>query len=145
MSTAKFIAALFLTIHILRIAAVSNPEYLQPSILDRREKLNSTANLTDLLTWWHDTGEINTQTPVLDGNVRQSHLYSVQIAEASSPTTYYIPSCTRPCKNIRLLTFYVILLLNIFQFLGIPRTSYSCLYAFSPNCLKSKILTSRPS
>ncbi len=43
-----------------------------------------TADSTTLQTWWHETGEINTKTPVKDGNVRQSHLYSVQVASAGS-------------------------------------------------------------
>jgi hypothetical protein len=89
MSAPKFFAGLFLAVDILRIAAVSSPESFQPSLLEYRPATNNTADLADLMTWWHDTGEINTKTPVLDGNVRQSHLYSVQIAEASSPTKYY--------------------------------------------------------
>ena len=44
---------------------------------------NNTVGSGVLQTWWHDTGEINTQTPVQPGNVRQSHLYSVQVG--SSP------------------------------------------------------------
>ncbi|KAH8705385.1 glycoside hydrolase [Talaromyces proteolyticus] len=33
--------------------------------------------------------EINTQTSVQDGNIRQSHLYSIEVAKAHSPTQYY--------------------------------------------------------
>ncbi|PMD45998.1 glycoside hydrolase family 49 protein [Hyaloscypha variabilis F] len=40
---------------------------------------NTTASLSTLKTWWHATGEINTKTPVQNGNVRQSHI----------PSTYY--------------------------------------------------------
>lgn len=36
----------------------------------------------DLCTWWHDNGEINQDTPVQPGNVRQSHRYSVQVSVA---------------------------------------------------------------
>lgn len=36
----------------------------------------------DLCTWWHDTGEINQNTPVQPGNVRQTHRYSVQVSVA---------------------------------------------------------------
>jgi len=50
---------------------------------------NATASLSTLKTWWHSTGEINTKTPVQNGNVRQSHLYSIQIATAKSLSTYY--------------------------------------------------------
>ena len=50
---------------------------------------NTTAGLANLNTWWHSTGEINTLTPVQDGNVRQSHLYSVQVALASTSSDYY--------------------------------------------------------
>ncbi|CRG91629.1 hypothetical protein PISL3812_08679 [Talaromyces islandicus] len=50
---------------------------------------NKTAGLDDLTTWWHSTGEINTDTPVQDGNVRQSHLYSVQVAPSSNTSIFY--------------------------------------------------------
>lgn len=50
---------------------------------------NLTANLTTLRTWWHTTGEINTQTPVQNENVRQSHLYSVQVAMNNASQEYY--------------------------------------------------------
>ena len=50
---------------------------------------NLTSNSSSLLTWWHSTGEINTKTPVQNGNVRQSHLYMAQIASAANPSTYY--------------------------------------------------------
>jgi hypothetical protein len=50
---------------------------------------NTTASLPTLKTWWQPTGEINTKTPVQDGNVRQSHLYSVQVATAATPSIYY--------------------------------------------------------
>jgi hypothetical protein len=49
---------------------------------------NCTANLPFLKTWWHATGEINTQTPVADDNVRQSHLYSVQVGPAGASRFY---------------------------------------------------------
>ena len=54
--------------------------------------VNRTASSTSLHTWWHNTGEYNTQTPVLDGNVRQSGNYSVQVStssNASDPSSYY--------------------------------------------------------
>ena len=54
--------------------------------------VNRTASSSDLHTWWHSTGEYNTQTPVLDGNVRQSGNYSVQVStssNASDPSSYY--------------------------------------------------------
>ncbi|KPM43250.1 Dextranase [Neonectria ditissima] len=50
---------------------------------------NQTADLSELKTWWHNTGEINTKTPVQNANVRQSHMYSVQIATASDATSFY--------------------------------------------------------
>lgn len=37
-----------------------------------------------LKTWWHKTGEINTQTPVQNENVRQSHLYSIQVGTSTT-------------------------------------------------------------
>ncbi|CAG8887960.1 unnamed protein product [Penicillium egyptiacum] len=39
---------------------------------------------TDLCTWWHGTGEINTDTAVAPENVRQSRQYLVQVALAGS-------------------------------------------------------------
>ena len=54
----------------------------------RSSTTNSTANSTELLTWWHNTGEVNTQTPVQDGNVRQSHLFNVQVATSSTSEFY---------------------------------------------------------
>lgn len=54
--------------------------------------VNRTASSSVLQTWWHSTGEWNTQTPVLDGNVRQSGKYSVQVSTSSSTSdssSYY--------------------------------------------------------
>ena len=50
---------------------------------------NSTADSADLKTWWHATGEINTKTAVQPGNVRQSHLYKIQVAATSRPQDFY--------------------------------------------------------
>lgn len=36
---------------------------------------NETADIASLTTLWHETDEINYETPVQGGNVRQSHLY----------------------------------------------------------------------
>ncbi|KAM0469472.1 hypothetical protein ACHAPX_010493 [Trichoderma viride] len=52
------------------------------------QSTNSTSNTTELLTWWHNTGEINTQTPVQDSNVRQSHLFNIQVATSPASTFY---------------------------------------------------------
>ncbi|KAI9744672.1 MAG: hypothetical protein M1818_002201 [Claussenomyces sp. TS43310] len=53
--------------------------------------INGTVSNALLQTWWHNTGEINSQTAVADGNVRQSHMYSVQVATAgnASDEVYY--------------------------------------------------------
>ena len=45
-----------------------------------RASQNNTVDTDQLNTWWHSTGEVNTKTPVQWQNVRQSHLYSVQVA-----------------------------------------------------------------
>lgn len=54
--------------------------------------IRSTNNVThcgsDFCTWWHDSGEINRDTPVQPGNVRQSHKYSVQVSLAGDNTFY---------------------------------------------------------
>lgn len=50
---------------------------------------NNTASLDELKTWWHSTGEINSESPVQDGNVRQSHLYSIQVAPSSNTSTFF--------------------------------------------------------
>lgn len=44
---------------------------------------NTTITSATLQTWWHDTGEVNYQTPVQPGNVRQSHLYSAWAQSAA--------------------------------------------------------------
>lgn len=41
---------------------------------------NRTITSDKLQTWWHPTGEINTDTPVQSGNVRQSRLYDIQVS-----------------------------------------------------------------
>lgn len=50
------------------------------------KRANSTHCGTDICTWWHDSGEINTETPVQSGNVRQSRKYSVQVSPAGANT-----------------------------------------------------------
>ncbi|KAK5946405.1 hypothetical protein PMZ80_000548 [Knufia obscura] len=50
---------------------------------------NRTIASANLQTWWHTTGEINTNAPVADGNVRQSHLYNIQVALANSSDDFY--------------------------------------------------------
>lgn len=52
------------------------------------KRSNSTHCGTDICTWWHDTGEINTETPVQPGNVRQSRKYSVQVSAAGANRFY---------------------------------------------------------
>ncbi|KAK7224466.1 hypothetical protein V2G26_012469 [Clonostachys chloroleuca] len=53
------------------------------------QALNTTADSDVLKTWWHNTGEINTQTPVQNGNVRQSHLYAIQVGVSANTTSFY--------------------------------------------------------
>lgn len=48
------------------------------------QTLNTTAAGTDLLTWWHDNGEINWETAVRDENVRQSHIYSTWVSSSTT-------------------------------------------------------------
>ncbi|KUI60894.1 Isopullulanase [Cytospora mali] len=51
---------------------------------------NVTTSNSNLVTWWHDNGEINYQSPVQEGNVRQSHIYSTWVKSTSdSSATYY--------------------------------------------------------
>ena len=45
---------------------------------------NSTVSNDQLHTWWHEQGVYNFKGPIPDGSVRQSHLYSVQVASAES-------------------------------------------------------------
>ena len=55
-----------------------------------RCQAQTTANNTQLLTWWHDTGVINTETTVADSDVRMSGIYAVQVATGSSQDgTFY--------------------------------------------------------
>ncbi|KAI1360506.1 dextranase [Xylaria arbuscula] len=51
---------------------------------------NETADIDSLTTWWHETGEINYETPVQHGNVRQSHVYSAWVKSTTdADETYY--------------------------------------------------------
>ncbi|KAI1041145.1 hypothetical protein LB505_013267 [Fusarium chuoi] len=43
---------------------------------------------SDFCTWWHSEGEINTDSPVKPGNVRQSHQYTVQVSAAGANKFY---------------------------------------------------------
>ncbi|KAG9253158.1 Dex49a from penicillium Minioluteum complex with isomaltose [Emericellopsis atlantica] len=51
--------------------------------------VNNTADSDVLKTWWHVTGEINPFHRVQDENVRQSHVYDIQVASASSPDRFF--------------------------------------------------------
>jgi pheromone shutdown protein TraB len=66
---------------------------------------NTTASLSTLKTWWHATGEINTKTPVQNGNVRQSHMYSIQVATAKDPLHTTTPSSTKPYPETATVKF----------------------------------------
>ncbi|PNY28527.1 Dextranase [Tolypocladium capitatum] len=59
-----------------------------PGLMSKRGT-NHTADSAQLKTWWHGTGEINTKTPVQNGNVRQSHMYSIQVSSSSDRNTFY--------------------------------------------------------
>ncbi|KAJ5649619.1 uncharacterized protein N7484_003342 [Penicillium longicatenatum] len=48
----------------------------------------TTADSNDLKSWWHEAGVIDPHGPIADDSVRQSHLYSVQVASAGSNTFY---------------------------------------------------------
>ncbi|KAF3386676.1 Dextranase [Penicillium rolfsii] len=52
--------------------------------LPSASKEKATACDSNLCTWWHDSGEINTATRVQPGNVRQSHRYNVQVRLAGT-------------------------------------------------------------
>lgn len=61
-----------------------------PTHLSSRQAAgNRTADTPELKTWWHNSGEINTQTAVADENVRQSRLYSIQVASNGNASDYY--------------------------------------------------------
>jgi hypothetical protein len=45
---------------------------------------NETHCGNDFCTWWHNSGEVNTLTPVQPANVRQSRRYLVQIGKAGA-------------------------------------------------------------
>nr|AAC69692.1 dextranase isoform [Talaromyces minioluteus] len=85
MATMLKLLALALAISESTLGAVLHP---------RRDSRSSTGTTnathcgTDFCTWWHDSGEINKQTPVQPGNVRQSHKYSVQVSLAGANNFY---------------------------------------------------------
>lgn len=54
--------------------------------LGRSNISNGTRCDERLCTWWHDTGEINTATPVSAGGVRQSRRYVVHVGLAGTDT-----------------------------------------------------------
>jgi hypothetical protein len=66
-----------------------SPLFLALLLSCAQASTNNTADLDDLTTWWHSTGEVNTESPVQDGNVRQSHLYSIQVAPSSNTSVFY--------------------------------------------------------
>lgn len=76
--------ALLLAVNLLCV--VAGPHSRQ---LHTRQATNRTSDSLTLKTWWHASGEINTDSPVKDDNVRQSHLYSIEIATASSPDDFF--------------------------------------------------------
>lgn len=53
-----------------------------------QKRSNNTHCGADICTWWHASGEINTDTPVQPGSVRQSRRYSVQVSPAGANTFY---------------------------------------------------------
>lgn len=76
-------------IHVLRLLLLATAAFAVPfPIL----AVNSTADTSNLKTWWHSTGEINTETPVSDNNVRQSHVYAVQVATLAAGSTCFLNS-----------------------------------------------------
>lgn len=89
MTTNRFVSAFILTLSILGQVAEARPSSSIHELQDRDASSNRTASLDQLKTWWHPTGEINTRTPVQNGNVRQSHLYSVQVATTAASADYY--------------------------------------------------------
>ncbi|RDW63509.1 putative dextranase protein [Coleophoma cylindrospora] len=89
MPVSTVLRTLLLAVSVAKVAAGILPSYSHAHLHHPRATANATANLTDLQTWWHANGENNTKTPVQNDNVRQSHLYSIQVALASAPTSYY--------------------------------------------------------
>uniref|UniRef100_A0A093VA28 Dextranase n=1 Tax=Talaromyces marneffei PM1 TaxID=1077442 RepID=A0A093VA28_TALMA len=80
--------ALVLAISESAIGAVVHPPRCDSHPRNYKGTTNNTHCGTDFRTWWHNSGEINTQTPVQPGNVRQSHKYSVQVSLAGANTFY---------------------------------------------------------
>ena len=72
------------------IAQVNNSQATSDRIHPRQTNNSSpvTADSASLKTWWHATGTRNTRTPVADGDVRQSHAYSIQVSVGVNGTFY---------------------------------------------------------
>lgn len=66
-----------------------NDTFSNQTLSNQTSSNNRTSDTDSLKTWWHSTGEINTKTPVENGNVRQSHVYNIQVASSSSPQDFY--------------------------------------------------------
>ncbi|KAF2759830.1 glycoside hydrolase [Pseudovirgaria hyperparasitica] len=84
MITARIIAAACL-VSLTVAANIHSPSF---RFAHRDTSTNRTSDTDSLKTWWHDNGEVNTKTVVLDSNVRQSHLYSVQVSTADADDYY---------------------------------------------------------
>ncbi|KAJ5672875.1 hypothetical protein N7507_002002 [Penicillium longicatenatum] len=78
MQTFHRVGLFVLASSLFQATALAVPHYA----LHKRASNSSAApaNEKDLRTWWHDTGVVNPWTPVSDGDVRQSHKYSVQVS-----------------------------------------------------------------
>ncbi|KAF9885304.1 hypothetical protein FE257_013021 [Aspergillus nanangensis] len=69
-------------IFLLGVSAIRGVDGL---VLPRQTNSSASTHCgTDLCTWWHDTGEVNTATAVAPENVRQSRQYLVQVAIAGT-------------------------------------------------------------
>ncbi|OCF39723.1 hypothetical protein I317_06447 [Kwoniella heveanensis CBS 569] len=60
--------------------------------LPRDPKTYQTSHSDKLQTWWHDEGEINSDSPIADGVVRQSHVYTLQISTSNDVSEKYYDS-----------------------------------------------------
>ncbi|KAL3496459.1 glycoside hydrolase [Aspergillus germanicus] len=71
------------------LLGVSAPGLASALVLPRLSNSSATTHCgTDLCTWWHETGEVNTATAVAPENVRQSRQYLVQVSLAGSDSFF---------------------------------------------------------
>ncbi|NYI03736.1 family 49 glycosyl hydrolase [Allostreptomyces psammosilenae] len=65
------------------------PAHANAAATTRTAAAATTADTSQLQTWWHDNYEFNTTSPTQNNQVRRSSFYDVRVATAAAPNTRY--------------------------------------------------------